>query len=144
MTSSSDIARRAGLTVLGEVGETEDARSVWRGFLTGGPVPFLRVPESENDLVELEDAWSGLADRYDLATASGEFLLSISSPENAQHAWMHVRASRPFDVTDLGSYPFSPSFVASDLQRSVAIGVLTDESGYLVFVSPRPTRPISS
>jgi hypothetical protein len=93
------------------------------------------VTEDERDLDELQSAWDREASRQKLLSEGAEFLLSISSEGNSERGWLHVRATGPINIAALDEHPGWPCFVASNLSRTVSLGVLSEEHEYLVLVS---------
>lgn len=130
-------ATRAGLVVLGEVGSSEDAHSVWRAFTPGRAVPTVRVPatEDDGDMRDLQNTWLARARASKVISEAGEFLLSIETSHTSVGPWLHVRLGAAFDISGLGLDRYQPEFVVSDLGRRACMAVFTDEDEYWIFSS---------
>jgi hypothetical protein len=138
MATSSELAARAGLEVIGQQGTAEDARSVWKAIISGAAVPIDRIPETDDydhDAALLEAAWDQIALEHGLVSHSGEFLLSVEGDGDALGAWTRVCRRRAIAIRELGQNPGIVEFVASDLARTVSVGVTTEEDDYQIFVA---------
>jgi hypothetical protein len=132
-----DAIERAGLTRLGQFGTPEDVQSAWRPFVSVNAEPFVRISDvlGEISLSTLEQTWSALAIELGIISSSGEFLLTVGGEGTLGLPWFRVRTTGRLTVRDLGMYPGEPEFIASSLDRSVSIGVSTEESDFWILVA---------
>jgi hypothetical protein len=132
-----DVIDRAGLTHLGQSGTSEDVQSAWKPFVSVNAVPFVRISDAleEISLSTLEQTWRALAAELGIISNSGEFLLSVGGQGTLGLPWFRVRTTGRLTIRDLGMSPGEPEFIASSLDRSVSIGVSTEESDFWILVA---------
>lgn len=137
MPSIIEIIDGSGLTRLGQAGTAEDVQSAWNSFSSVRAEPVVRISDSleEVSLALLDQTWRAMADRLGLVSSEGEFLLTVSGEGTFSLPWFHVRADEGVAVSDLGTYPGEPDFIASSLDRSVSIAVSTEESDFWILVA---------
>lgn len=141
MTDSFDIAERAGLAVLGQEGTSDEVRAVWRYFASVSAVPAVRISDSDDDPLALERSWAWVMTTTELVSPSGEFLLSVSAPGSFDLPWLRVRSDDEVRVRQLGLYDGEPDFVATDLDRTVAVAVTSEEDETWVLVASGDSMP---
>ncbi|PJI93542.1 hypothetical protein [Luteimicrobium subarcticum] len=136
MDETVSAAERSGLTVTGSYGSAEDVWSVWRAFVVVSAIPARRIPDTDDgtEMRRLQEAWLDSARTAGVVSSTGEFLLSVQS-STAIGPWTRVRLGVDFDISGLGLTWAVPEFVASDVDRTVSIGVSTEEDDYQIFVS---------
>jgi hypothetical protein len=133
-------AREAGFTVIGHEGTAEEAWAVWRMFIAGSAVPTLRVPDDDPDPHAVEAAWVHITAATGLFDTSGEFLLSVGGEGTSRLPWIRVRTAPDAQILALGLTYGVPEFVATSIDRSVAIGVTSEEDETWILVADdRPT-----
>lgn len=136
MPTIIEIIDGSGLTRLGQAGTAEDVQAAWKSFSSVRAEPVVRISDSleEVSLALLDQTWRALADRLGLISGEGEFLLTVSGEGTFGLPWFRVRADESVAVSDLGTYPGEPDFIASSLDRSVSIAVSTEESDFWILV----------
>jgi hypothetical protein len=94
-------------------------------------VPDLRVPDVDrvSALENLAARWLECMRLWGVADEGESFLIGLpgSPPEVAL-----VKMGGEVDLSPLGSYPGEPEFVASNLDRSVAVGVTVEEREFWI------------
>lgn len=137
MTDPYETVRRAGFEVLGTEGTVEEVRDVWRTFSSGSAVPTVRIADENPDSSAVETAWTRVVESTGLLSSTGEFLLSVSATGSHDAAWLRVRAGADARVLDLGPYDGEPDFVATNMGRTVSVGVTSEEDETWILVSVR-------
>ena len=132
MADVDEALARAGLVPLGEEGTQEEVLATWHPFWLGSAVPTVRVPDDDQAMAEVARSFTALADELGLMDAGGEFLIAVATGSGRLGPWIRVRASGPLQVESLGEHPGSPEFLATSIDRSVAIAVDTEEGDFWI------------
>ncbi|MFD7023414.1 hypothetical protein [Promicromonospora sukumoe] len=121
----------SGLQLLEILPDGGALNGAWRRVIRGDVVPDLRVPDIDraSALENLAARWLGCMRRWGVADEGENFLIGLpgSRPEVAL-----VKMTGKVDLSPLGLSPREPEFVASNLDRTVAVGVTAEEREFWI------------
>ncbi|GAA2220433.1 hypothetical protein GCM10010413_09520 [Promicromonospora sukumoe] len=137
MTASADrqsVTHRvssSGLELLEILPDSGALNGAWRRVIRGDVVPDLRVPDVDraSTLENLAARWLECMRRWGVADEGENFLIGLpGSPPEVALATM----TGEVDLSPLGLCPGEPEFVASNLDRTVAVGVTAEEREFWI------------
>ncbi len=121
----------SGLQLLETLPDCGALNGAWRRVIRGDFVPELRVPDLDraSTLENLAARWLGCMRHWGVADDGEDFLIGLpgSPPEVAL-----VKMACEVDLSPLGLCPGEPEFVASNLDRTVAVGVTAEEREFWI------------
>lgn len=132
----------AGLELLEILPDGGALNGAWRRVIRGDVVPDLRVPDVDraSTLENLAARWLECMRRWGVADEGEKFLIGLpgSPPEVAL-----AKMTGEVDLSPLGLCPGEPEFVASNLDRTVAIGVTVEEREFWIVRVDWDGAPVS-